>query len=120
MFEKITRIDQKSKSFVPCYHMNSCLQKYTTHQFKFFLLFKSRQNQKSKNYENPTSPSKDTYKIIFIILFKLFSICNSFEFKVTQIYRSSVTDLVMCQCESCENVKDFVTSPHVMPHPIIS
>ena len=27
----------------------------------------------------------------------------------------------MCQCDSRENVKEFVmTSPHVMPHPIVS
>ena len=32
-----------------------------------------------------------------------------------------MTDLVMRQCDSRENVKDFVVmSPHVMPHPIIS
>ena len=49
----------------------------------FYLLFISRQVQKSKNYENTTSTPKDTYKTIFIILFKLFSICNLFEFKVT-------------------------------------
>ena len=52
----------------------------------FYILFISRQIQKSKNYQNPTSTSKDTYKTItpIIILFKLFSICNSFEFKVTR------------------------------------
>ena len=32
-----------------------------------------------------------------------------------------MTDLVTHQCDSCENVKEFVvTSPHVMPHPIVS
>ena len=32
-----------------------------------------------------------------------------------------MTDLVTRQCDSRENVKEFiVTSPHVMPHPIIS
>ena len=51
----------------------------------------------------------------------MFSICNSFEFKVTQIYRSSMTDLVTCQHESRENVEEFfMTSPYIMPHPIIS
>ena len=43
----------------------------------------SRQIQKSKNGENPTSTSKDTQKIIFISLFKLFSIRDSFEIKAT-------------------------------------
>ena len=32
-----------------------------------------------------------------------------------------MTDLVMYQHDSHENMKEFiVTSPHVMPHPIIS
>ena len=64
--------------------MNCCLQKYTTYQFTYFIdyLF-PRQVQKSKTYENPTSTSKVTYKTILIILFNLFCICNSFEFKVT-------------------------------------
>ena len=48
----------------------------------FNLIIISRQVQKSKNYQNPRSTSKDTCKTIF--LFKLFSIGNSFEFKVTQ------------------------------------
>ena len=61
--------------------MNCCLQKINLH---IYLLFISRQIQKSKNYENPRSTSKDTYKTIFIILFKLFSIGDSFEFKVTR------------------------------------
>ena len=42
---------------------------------------------KMKNYQNPTSTSKDTCKTIFIILFKLFSIGNSFKFKATQEMR---------------------------------
>ena len=48
------------------------------------MLFISRQVQKSKNHQNPRSTSKVTYKTIYIILLKLFSICNSLEFKVTQ------------------------------------
>ena len=32
-----------------------------------------------------------------------------------------MTDLVTYQCDSNENLKEFVMmSPHVMPHPIIS
>ena len=53
----------------------------------FYLLFISSQVQKSKNDENPTSISKVTNKTIFIVLFKLFSIGNSFEFNVTQEMR---------------------------------
>ena len=71
------------KISVSCIHMICCLPKYTTYQVTFYLLFISRKIQKSKNYQNPTNTSKDTYKTIFIILFKLFSICNSFELKAT-------------------------------------
>ena len=40
MLEKITRIDQKDQnSIVSCYHMNFCLQKYTTHQFTYFIYY---------------------------------------------------------------------------------
>ena len=60
-------------------------------------------------------------KQFMFFLFKMFSICNSFEFKASQINRSSATDLVMCQCESHENMKEFfMMSPHIMPHPIVS
>ena len=82
ILEKITRIDQKVKS---CYHMNHCLQNiYYTSIYIFYILFISRQFQKCKNYENPTSTSKDTCKTIFIILFILFSIGDSFKFEATQ------------------------------------
>ena len=102
--------------------MNFCLQNYTIYQFTYFIYYLFQDKLKDpKNYENPTSTSKVTRKTIFTILFKWFSICNSFEFKATQIYWSSMTDLVMCQCESYENVKELLMmSPHVMPHPIVS
>ena len=65
--------------------MNCCLQKlYYTSIYIFYLLFISRQFPKSKTDENPTSTSGDTYKTIFIILFKLFCIGDSFEFNATQ------------------------------------
>ena len=38
ILEKIPRLDQKLKTFVSCNHMNCCLQKYTTHQFTYFIL----------------------------------------------------------------------------------
>ena len=38
MIEQITRIDKKTPKFiVSCYLMNSCLQKFTTHQFTYFI-----------------------------------------------------------------------------------
>ena len=84
ILEKITRFYQKIKIFVSCIHMNCCLQKYTTHQFTYFIYYLFQDKfKKSKTYETPTSTSKVTSKTIFIILFKLFSVCNSFEFKVT-------------------------------------
>ena len=39
MIEKITRIDQKHQNSLSCYHMNYCLQKYTTHQFTYFIYY---------------------------------------------------------------------------------
>ena len=65
--------------------MNCSLQKLNYISiYIFYIIFISRQVQKSKNDVNPTSTSGDTYKTIFIILFKLFSIGNSFKFKATQ------------------------------------
>ena len=67
--------------------MNCCLQNIlrTTHQFTYYIyFFFSRQFQKCKNDENPTNTSKVTSKTIFIILFKMFSIGDSFEFKATR------------------------------------
>ena len=64
------------------------------------------------------STSQVTYKTTFVILFKLFSNGDSFKCNETL---GNATDLVTHQCDSCENVKQFVVmSPHVMPHPIIS
>ena len=53
--------------------MNCCLQKYTTHQLTYFLLlFISRKVQKSKNYQNPTSSSKDTTKQVLLFYLNCF------------------------------------------------
>ena len=68
MLEKITRFDQSSKSFVSCNHMNRCLQKlHYPSIYIFYLLFISRQVQKSKNDENPK-----TNKTIFIFCLNCF------------------------------------------------
>ena len=68
--------------------MNCCLQKKScTSIYIFCLIFISRQVQKAENYQNPTSTSKDTYKTIYSILFKLFSIGESFEFNVAKEMR---------------------------------
>ena len=40
MIAKITRIDQKTPKFiVSCYHMICQLQKFTTHQFTYFIYY---------------------------------------------------------------------------------
>ena len=65
--------------------MNCCLQKYTTYQFTYFIYYLFQDKFKNpKNYENPTSTSEVTYRTICIILFKLFSIGDSYEFKATR------------------------------------
>ena len=79
MLEKIIRIDQKVKIHcVLLSHELLSTKLYYTSIYIFYILFVSRQFQKSKNDENPTSTSKDTYSSQnnFIILFKLFSHLN--------------------------------------------
>ena len=84
MLEKITRIDQKVKTLcVLLSHELLSTKIYYISIYIFYILFVSRHIQKSKNSDNPTSTPKVTYKTIFIILFKLFSICNSSKFKAT-------------------------------------
>ena len=84
ILEKITRFHQKVKIHcVLLSHELLSTKIYYTSIYIFYLVFIARQVQKYKNDENPTSTSEDTYKTIFIILFELFSIGNSFEFKAT-------------------------------------
>ena len=70
---KIRRIDQKhQKSIVSCYHMNYCLQKFTTHQFTYFIYYLFQKKFKyPKNDVNPTSTSGDTCKTIFIYFIQI-------------------------------------------------
>ena len=77
ILEKITRIDQKVKILcvLLSHELLSTKINYTS-IYIFYILFISRQIQKSKNYQNPTSISEVTSKTIFIILFKLFSHLN--------------------------------------------
>ena len=73
ILEKITRIDQKVKILcvLLSHELLSTKINYTS-IYIFYILFISRQIQKFKNYQNPTSTSEVTqeYKTIFIILFK--------------------------------------------------
>ena len=68
--------------------MNCCLQNYTTHQFTYFIYYLFQDKFKNpKIVKIQQVYQKIHAKTIFIILFKLFSICNSFEFKATQEMR---------------------------------
>ena len=88
MLENITRFDQKVIIHCVLLSHDYCLQKYTTHQFTYFIYHSFQENYKNpKNYKNPTSSSEVTYKTIFIVLFKLFSIGDSFEFNATREMR---------------------------------
>ena len=66
--------------------MNSCLQKYTTHQFAYFIYYLFQDK-----FQNPKIKILQVHQKIhtkqFFILYKLFSICNSFELKVTREVR---------------------------------
>ena len=67
--------------------MNYCLQKYTTHQFTYFMDSLLQDKFKNPKIMKIQQVHQKIHTNNFIILFNLFSICNSNEFKVTQIYR---------------------------------
>ena len=84
VLEKTTRIDQKVK--IHCVLLSHDLLStkiYYTSIYIFYLLVISRQVQKSKIIKIQQVHQKIHTKQ-FIILFKLFSICNSIEFKATR------------------------------------
>ena len=65
--------------------MNCCLQKYTTHQFAYFIYYLFQDNFKNaKMMKIQEVHQKIHTKQFFIILFKLFSIGDSFEFNATR------------------------------------
>ena len=98
--------------------MNCCLQKFTTHQFTYFIYYDFQGKFKYPKIIKIQQLHQEIHvKQIFIILFELFSIGDSFNLK----HSIDATDLVTRQHDSRENAKDFVvTSPHLMPHPIVS
>ena len=62
--------------------MNYYLQKYATHQLTYFIYyFFSRQFQKCKNYQNPTSTSGDTYKTILLFYLNCFLLATHLNLK---------------------------------------
>ena len=83
--EKITRIDQKHQSSLCLVITRIVAYKNLLHinlHILFIIYFKTNLN--IQNDVNPTSTSGDTCKTIFIILFKLFSIGDSFKFNATR------------------------------------
>ena len=79
---------KKPKSFVSCNHMNCCLQNRTTHQFISFIYYSCQDKFKnSRIIKIHQVHQKLQAKQFLFIFFNLFSICNIFEFEVTQIFR---------------------------------
>ena len=66
--------------------MNYCLQKFTTHQFTYFIYYLFQDKFKyTKNDVNPTSTSEKLQAKQFLFtLFKVFSIGDSYKFDATQ------------------------------------
>ena len=84
MLEKITRIDQKDKIHcVLLSHELLSTKIYYASIYISYILFISRQFQKCKIMKIQEVHQKIHTKQFFIILFKLFSIGDSFEFKAT-------------------------------------
>ena len=77
---------QKSISFESCYHMNYCLQNYTTYQFTYLFHIYFKTSSKIQTFKIQQVHQKLHTKN-FIYIFNLFPICNSFEFKVTREVR---------------------------------
>ena len=79
---------KKLKSFVSCNHMNCCIQKYTTHQFTYFVYYSYQDKLKySRIIKIHQVYQKLQAKQILLFCLNLLSICNAFEFQVTQIFR---------------------------------
>ena len=63
--------------------MNCCLQKYTPHQFTYFIYYLFQEKFRYPKIIKIQQVHQSYKQTIFIILFKLFSIGNSCEFKAT-------------------------------------
>ena len=65
--------------------MNCCLQNYTTHQFTYFIYYLFQDKFKYPKIIKIQQVHQEIHpKQVFIILFKLFSIGDSFKFNATQ------------------------------------
>ena len=68
--------------------MNCCLQKYTTHQFTYFIYYLFQDKFKYPKIIKIQQVHQEIHaKQFFKILFKLFSIGDSFKFKATREMR---------------------------------
>ena len=64
--------------------MNCCLQKYTIHQFSYFIFYLFQDKFKNPKIIKIQQVHQKVHTKLFSILIKLVSICNSFEFKATR------------------------------------
>ena len=67
--------------------MNCCLQKHTTYQSTYFIDYFTQDIIKNPRIKKIHQVHQKIHTNQFFILFNLFCICNSFEFKATLIYR---------------------------------
>ena len=68
-----------------CYHRNFCLQKYIIHQLTYFIYYLFQDKFKYPKIIKIQQVHHEIHaKQVFIILFRLFSIGDSFKFKVTR------------------------------------
>ena len=68
--------------------MNYCIQKYTIHQFTYFIYYLFQDNFKNAKMVKIQHVHQELHAKQFLLyLFKLFSIGDSFKFKATQEMR---------------------------------
>ena len=84
--EGSNRILSKDQILVSCSHMNCCLQKFTTHQFTYFIYYLYQDKFKNPKKINKTSTSKDMYKTSLNIGNNLLPRHIAFKFEATRIY----------------------------------
>ena len=64
--------------------MKYCLQKYTTHQFTYFIYYLFQDNFRNAKVIKIQEVHQEIHAKQFIYLFQLFSIGDSFKFKTTR------------------------------------
>ena len=94
------------------------LQKFTTHQFTYYIYYLFQDNFKNaKMMKIQQVHQKLQAKQVLLLYLNCFLLATHLNLKRLE----NATDLVMRQRDSHENTKEFVvTSPYAMPHPIVS